>query len=293
MLEQLVTAVANVFPLSHRTQLEAAWPGVQLSAARLGLEIADAERRGLPYRDAIERPDFPLMARMHFGLRDLLQSPLPSGARALLRAVLAAADAGRCDVGRKLLFEIARRRDADGALARFLLFQAIRLNLYVHTWDEPRLEGWGILAHVEDRAEQVLRELLATDELHHPDVRPLHVLIAEMMLHLEFEADALRAQITRLLPDFVETRELLSQAHAVVRALDAADAAVFRPGAAGPEPMGSQRIADRYPHHFASANAVDQRRRRGRRGRQDHPPVPSGERLIDVLLDVMSTEAPQ
>jgi len=290
MLDQLVTVVADVFPTSHRAQLEAAWPGVRLSARRLALEVADAESRDLRYCDAVERVDYPLMARMHFGLLDLLQSKLPPDARALLRAVLAAADAGRCDTGRKLLFEIARRPDADGALARFLLFQAVRLNLYVQTWNEPRLEGWGVLAHIEQKAERVLRELLAIDELHHPDVRPLPVLIAEMLMHLTREAATLQHQMARLLPDFVDECELLSHAHAMVRALDARDAAVFRPGAGGPEPLGSQRIADRYPHHFASANAVDQRRHRARRDRGDDPPAPSGERLIDALRDASLAE---
>jgi hypothetical protein len=286
-MQGLVRLLGSFLPEPLRQQLEREMPAISVSLMRLALEVVAAEQQGISYRDACERIDFPQMASVHHGLLDQLQSQPPQHLRAFIRTLIDRAEAGDFDSARKLLFEIACRADAEAAFARFLLFQAVRLNLYFNTWELPLFEAWGSIDRVERKAERVLRELLDLEEMHHRDVRPLHVLVKEMLMHLEIDADLVRERVRQRLGGFVEKAEMLACAHGHVRALDARDAAVFRPGRS-PEKLGSQRIADRYPHHFATANAVDQRRRRLRRRQDpDQLPVPSGDRLIDIMLDAV------
>jgi hypothetical protein len=137
-------------------------------------------------------------------LLDQLQSRPPPELRALVQTVIERAADGDFDPARKLLFEIASRTDANAALARLFLFQAVRLNLYFNTWKLPLFEAWGSLERVEAKAEVVLRELLALDEMHHRDVRPLHVLVKEMLMHLEIDAARVRERVRERLGTFVE-----------------------------------------------------------------------------------------
>ena len=185
------------------------------------------------------------------------------------------------------------RERREEALARFFLFQAVRLNLYLNTWTEPQLEAWGSLRRVEEKAETIVRELLNVELMLHPDVRPLHVLVKEALIHLAIDAAGIEAALRENVQSFMEKMDLLTDAHGVVRELKAADAAVFRPGMTT-EGLGSQRIADRFPHHFPSADAVDQRRSRFRRRFDpENPPASNGNRVIDVIFDTLRNGEPR
>lgn len=284
-MQSVITFLGGLFPLEMQIAFERAMPTIKLALARLALEVVDAENASVPYRDAVTRVDYPLMARVHFGVLDQLQSQPHPQVRAIIVTVIERAEDGDFDPARRLLFEIARRTDADAALARFLLFQAVRLNLYVNTWNEPLFEAWGSIDRVEAEAEKNLRELLSIDELFHADVRPLHVLVKEALMRLDIDAEDIRERMREQIGEYVESGiPMLADAHAAVRALPAKDAAVFRPGLS-PEKLSSQRIADRYPHHFRTANAVDKRRERAAlRQDGDCHPTPSGDRLIDLIL---------
>lgn len=283
-MNAVIQFLGGLLPEPVRRRLEPELPRLKLGMARLALEVLAAESASIRYRDAVVRVDFPLMARVHFGVLDQLQSRPPPELRAIIGTLVKRAEAGRFDSARRLLFEIARRTDADAALARFLLFQAVRLNLYVNTWEEPLFEAWGSLDRVESEAEQNLRELLSVDELFHPDIRPLHVLVKETLMRLNIDAAQVRERMKDRIETYIDKVPLLADAHAAVRALDARDAAVFRPGLSQ-ESLSSQRIADRFPQHFRNANAVDKRRERAAtRWDPDHPPTPPGDRMIDLLL---------
>ena len=152
------------------------------------------------------------------------------------------------------------------------------------TWDYPHLEAWGCVESVEAEAEQYLREFLSLPNILDTEVRPLDVLIKEMFTRLAVEAIAQERLLREHVGEVIDQLALQVEATRMVRNLDAPDAAVFRPGASA-EKFGSQRIADRYPHHFPSPNAVEQRRCRVRKSLDpDNPPNPSGDRLIDVIL---------
>lgn len=284
-------AVLNFYPPALRAEVEAAMPQLTLEAGRLALEVLDAEAKALLYGTAVELPTFPLMARIHFGLLDQLHwrlSPLMIDG---VKTLLDHATNGDFDPARKVLFVIAKRRsDPEAALARFLLFQAIRLNVYVRTWNMPHLEAWGCIGRAEAEAQQVLEALLDMSDTHQDDCRPLHLLVAEMLLRIQRDEVNTMRLLREHVGDVINEMVMMTDAVAVVRALDAATAAVFRPGRSA-EPVGSQRIADRFPHHFRSANAVDQRRSRFRKQFDpNEPPQPSGDRLIDIVLEAIERE---
>jgi hypothetical protein len=62
---------------------------------------------------------------------------------------------------------------------------------------------------------------------------------------------------------------------------------MFAPGRSD-APIGSQQIVDRYPDHFASANALEQRRSRLRK--KGATLETHDDRLVDYLIDRGDTQ---
>lgn len=284
-------SLASLLPGRLRTEVENDIPSLSIAAGRLAMEVLDAETSGLKYIDAIELPTYPLMARVHHGMLDTLQWRMPPQILGPMRTVCQSAARGDFDPFRKLIFHVAtRRNDPEAALARFLLFQGIRLNLYIWTWEQPEFEAWGCLQQVEDEAQEILENWLVAPEMQETEVRPLHVLVADAVLQLGRRASHMTSFLREHIGDVIDEMILMADATQLVRTLEAADAAVFRPGRSK-EKLGSQRIADRFPWHFPSANAVEQRRSRFRKKlKVDEPPTPSGDRLIDVILGEMKKD---
>ncbi len=285
LVRNLIQYVVSFYPDNLRRKCEREVPRLSVAATRLALEVLDAELNGHRYSDAVRDPSFPTMSRLHFGLGDTLQWRLPDEMIEALRNLLGHAVAGDFDPIRQLVFAVAtRRRDPEAALCRFLLWEAIRLNLLVATWDEPAFEARGLLTDAETNAEQVLAELLAVPAMLEDDVRPLHVLVAAAADHLERSASRFNTALERhshALEEFASRQRVVH----VARQLDSRSAAALWPGESQDE-LGSQRIADRYPHHFPSANAVEaQRTRTVRRLRDKGIPKPSGDRLVDQLRE--------
>jgi len=282
----IVRSFLRFYPGALRHWLEQQIPMIGLQAARLAAEVMTAETDGVPYAKAVESASFPLMGRAHFGLSDLLQHRVSSDSRALIRTLLQEAASGAFEEDRRLLFALARRDDLEAAAARFFLVEAVRLNLLIGTWDQPEAEASGALDATMELAQTVLEDLLSDVDAFDEDARPLHLLIAEMFVNLGAEMaerePLLRDRLGAIIAEVIEAVE----ATRLVRSLDAADAAAFKPGGF-PEGLGSQRIADRYPWHFPSANAVEQRRSRVRKQNSDEAEVTlgRGDRFIDVLLD--------
>lgn len=288
-----VRAVARHYPAWLQAEIELALPSVALEASRLALEVMQAERDGIPYAEAVRRIDLPLMGRVHFGLEDLLQSRLPPALRDAVRSLAHAAKRGEFEGFRRALFAgAAREGEPQAALLRFLLYEGARIDLLVATWDLPELEALGTLGRIDREAQAVLSRRLAMPEMHDGEVRPLHVVMAELAVRAFGDADAasLAAQEQSEAMDFILQ---LAEVTRTIRGLDAPYAAVARADAFEEE-MDSQRLVDVYPWHFRSPNAVDQRRSRLRRMiKAGKPPVVlDGSRLIDVILADLRSEEP-
>jgi hypothetical protein len=275
VLATLMRQMLPLFPPSLHEQLEREVPALSLGAMRLGLEVLDAEREGVRFSAAVERAAvFPLIGRVYFGVLNLLQWQVPPPVREALQHVLRRALEGRCDSLRKLTFALAQRKgDADAALCRFILWTAVRLNVLILTWHQPSLEVTGVLDKMEDRGEAVLRTLLEAQEFHEPDCRPLHLLGAQVL------KEAFDAAAPLLAGAMTEIEVDLAEALKKVRGLRCR----------GVQPRAlhwrSRVAADLRPvsqHHYASLNAIEQRRSRIRKSLDALETA--HDRLIDIVL---------
>jgi hypothetical protein len=204
----------------------------------------------------------------------------------VIAEIVQRASTRKFDAYGQLLFAVAARgSDLESGLTRFMLYEGIRINLIVGTWRQPEAEGYGWLNAVERQAQATLEARLKQGAMFDDNIDPLHVLVAESFQLLEAEAvralRILRGDSALLLAEFAE----LTDAIRVARELYARDAAVVHPGSFA-ERLGSQRIADRYPWHFGSANAVDKARSDLRRRLRavDWEVKADGDRFIDVFL---------
>jgi hypothetical protein len=280
-----VRAVATYYPPWLREEVEGALPSLGLEATRLALEVMQAEQDGIPFAEAVRRIDFPLMSKVHFAIEDLLQHRVPNELRPIIRGLAAATKRGEFDELRRAVFAGASGGDPQGALLRFLIHEGNNIDVLVATWDLPEIEVLGALGRVETESQRMLYQRLAMPEMHAADIRPFHVMLADLIEYAVGDADA----VARVLQERKEAVDLVLQlveATRTVRGLDAPNAAVARAESFDAD-IGSQQLVDRYPWHFKSVNAVDQRRSRLRRdiAKGEPPLVLDGSRMIDLLLE--------
>ncbi|MDA8349396.1 MAG: hypothetical protein M0038_11430 [Pseudomonadota bacterium] len=276
----LLRQILPLLPADLHEPLEREAPAVALEALSLGIEVMRAERQGISLSLAVERTaQFPLMGRVYWGMQNLLQSQVPPSIREAFRTMLNQAIAGKFDSWRRLLFAVSRRKgDPEAALCRFLIWSAVRVNLLIATWHQPQVEVCRVLDGLEDRTEEVLKELFDVSDVEEPDCRPLHMLVAIVL------QEAYAAMKPLLMGGMTEIEAEMADALRVVRGLEARDAAMFTPGRSSGA-IGSQQIVDRYPQHdFKTANAMEQRRSRIAKKPDQLPTV--SDRVIDVIRDV-------
>jgi len=280
----------ELYPSDLRADMAEALQELLSDAAVLSREVDDAERRGIAFAQAVRNAgEFPRMARVHFGAIDLLQTEFADDERATLHEIVDRASSSDADAVRRHWFVVAAEDEPSrsGPLMRFLLYQAVRLNVWVLTWAEGApLEAAGAFRELDERAERQLRERLAMDEMQDPAVRPLRVLVAQAVEHLSVIWDQRKRNLGGERPEAVELFHGLTRAAQVARNLNAGDAALVRnelEGANGGAQLGSRELAERNPA-LKSQNATDQRRRRLLASLRDQPdPQPPGSRLIDLL----------
>jgi len=279
----MVREIAAFYPEPLQRDIEAALPTMALEAVQLAAEVMLAEQTRLPFARAVTHPMYTRMEQVFFGITNTLQWRLTKPMQIAIGAMLRHSADGGFDRLRKQIFTLAKRpNDPEAALCRFFLWVAVRLNLLVLTWDAPAVEAAGTLDEMDTKAETVLRELLQVEDMEEPDVRPLHVLVAEMFLHM---AASTKRKLREALHEYgQELAELQINTEALARARtrDAADAVMFAPGRFSGAP-GSTQIARRYPQHFASANALEQRRHRWSTRHNKAEQVSENTRVIDLV----------
>ena len=177
--------VLPLYPASLHESIERELPTFGLLTYQLGVEVLVAEQQRIKFSVAVARPDFLKMGRVYFGASILLQWKLPPPVVAALRALLNHAINGALNPARRSLVAIGRRNDPEVALCRFLIWTAVRVNLLILTWDKPGVEIRGTLDEADDEAEEVLRRMLDAGGVHEHDARPLHELVAEMMVYVD------------------------------------------------------------------------------------------------------------
>lgn len=293
VLQDLRDQLLSFYPDHVRPDVEAALPELELQAARLGMEVLHAERSGVSYAEAARRPgDWPLMARVHYGILDFLQFEIPRDLTEVVRVVFGRVQAwdGLEDLRRLAVCHAALHSNrADAALVRLMLYQAMRFNLWLITWDDSTPEALGCMTQIDLDAEAVLRDRLAQDEMFDEDVRPLHVLVADAVYSLQARFDEARARFAAEAPEIIEfVSETLYRATEEARGLNAADAATLRneyAGCIGDVRLESLLLSERHPHLLPSPEAVDMRRSRLRKK------LKAGGRVRTRVIDVLRSAA--
>jgi len=289
LFDDLQLQLISLYPEPLRPVVEAGLPALKFQMMRLAFEVMEAESTGTVFASAVHRPgDYPLMARCHFGIVDILQYEVPSNARDNVISVFERVQSWQnLEVFRRAAFCRAAGDGPEAALMRFVLYQAIRFNLWVLTWDEPSVEAVGVMQRLDSEAEQTLRKRLMMPSTYDEAVRPLHILVAEAL-------EAAQRGLTDAAIDLPQRfGELLEFNLAILKAreLCAADAVLVRNEYSthiGEEKLGSIRLAERHPHLFPSSCAVDTRRSRLTRALPGK--TASRTRLIDIIHDAMSRE---
>jgi len=205
--------------------------------ARLAVEVADAEAQGRRLAEAAANEmDFPMMHRLHLGLRDILTVSLPAPLAAWARQVLDGPESPIVDDFQRGLAALAASAEAppaSRALARLFLFEAVRVHLII----AEHLSGSSIAAVgalpvdidaiAEDEVDRFVAAAAAGDaELR--DVRPLNVLVAAGLLSLEERVDDLKGVLARIEDDLATAFKVRAKLELKLREMDATDAVLIR-----------------------------------------------------------------
>lgn len=294
----LVEGLLQIYPEPLRARVRAGLEDLRVSAVALGFEVLRAERSGLSYADAARTPGFTLMAQVHFGTIDLLQYELPREFRELVPEIVRRAQGLPVAEVDRLVFTIAGASNVavESALMRFLLYQALRLGVWVMTWpvrEAAELEATGVLLEIDIEAESRLRNRLGMSAMHHSDVRPQVVLLGELFELLGESLRRHRNLIAKEGGPFLEYMHGMIHATRIARRLDAADAVLLRneiDAAMQRDALQLLPLVERHALALPSVDAAKQRRRRLHKKLTDGDLNPARPRLIDLLHDVAAME---
>ena len=253
-------------------EFEAGLLHLEAEIERVALDAYAAQRRGLPFAEAVaDFVNYPNLARMHAAFDNILTTSLPLPIVSWIRSLLAMPEPPSFDEMRTTLVAAA----ADDlyphrqALARFALFEGVRLNLVLMVrWFPHATLGVGLEMGDLDRiAEARVEEWLARAPACPEEVRPFQVLVAAAVHSLSSHAEAFRTAIATLQRDFVEAARLRADVEEVLAEMDVRDALVIRNELA-PD-LGEQRLTVEHlkERHMlvlgdVSRNALDQRLKR-------------------------------
>lgn len=295
-MELLPTSVVDsllaALPEADRRLVKDGLRQLELPAAKLGIEVLEVEEAGIAFADAARlETRYSSIARVHFGMLDLLQFEVPAPMRNELRTLLKRMLPADFGPERRALFRAARSggRSPEAALVRFLLYEAVLLNVVLATWDGgEELEAGGCFRELEREAEQIVKDVIDDPELAGDGAHPLEFAVSAGLTSLLGDWDQRAPELSRCTSTFRESFDRMVEASRIARAAGAHDAAVLRAAiesGLGDERVGSQRVVDRHPLLFTNTDAVDQRRSRLSRRFREGIAHRSTVRVIDFLLD--------
>jgi hypothetical protein len=249
---------------------------LQTELDRLADEAWEARRAGISLLAAVRDDRFPALRGFHQGLRDALFLEIPEELEPW--AQVAARGPGGDNPLQHLLVAFARgdagddrRAHLQAALAELLVFEAVRLRLYVTAFGNDEFE---VLGGEESDLDAIVHDELAAllhrPELDDPDVRPLQVLLAASSVALARDASERAEELRATGDDTREELRMRARLRAALRELRLPEAVLLENALASL--LGEERReltelqADR-PVALAgmTRQAMDQRVSRGRR----------------------------
>lgn len=256
--------------------IEQGFQELRLAAAKLGLEIYEAEVRGVPLATAVgDEHNFPNLFRVHVGLRDMFTLEMPKALVPWVERAMAGGVAGPTD---NLQLQLGRMA-TDGALppaerarARFALFELLRMALFFAEYlERGQLTALGVSPrHLDELAEQKLNYWLTLEPEHTADVRPLNVMMAAAMEDLTRQGQALAKELLTVSADLVNAVRGRQALEERLQEMNTPDALLVRNAAAGEGLLDDEQYVTietlQEQHPFAlgdlKRNTLDQRYRR-------------------------------
>ena len=234
---------------------------------RLAVEVADAQAQGQRLAAAAENElDYPILHRLHNGVRDVLTLSLPPALVAWAKQALAAPESPMLDDFQKGLAALAASPEAapaSRALARLFLFEAVRVHLLVaeHLSGTSIASVGALPSDLDAIAEAEVDFYIERAAEIDGEVRPLNVLVGAGLLALEQHVDELKDVLARIEDDLATAFRLRAALELKLREMDATDAILIR---------------------NAFAPALDEQRLEVERLKAEHPLL-LGERRRDAI----------
>lgn len=285
---EVLDLATRCYPPEIQAVVEAELPGLKMRALRLALEIASAEDARLAFADAVAQPmSYPLMTKLHHGAIAMLQSEVPPKALDNIRYLFARLVREDVVDLRDAVLSATVGQTVEGALLRFLLYQAARIDRWMRTWNQPAFEATGALAQIDREAQDTL-EFWLNLSTSLPDVSPLRLADAQVMLRLKTVGIEKLHELRMLQADGMKQFQAILSAATMARELNFEDSVVLRneyQEYIGEQRLASAEIAEMYPSSFPSVNSVDKRAERVRTSiRDDDLSTARGApRLLDVM----------
>ncbi|GAB4518708.1 MAG: hypothetical protein Tsb0020_37270 [Haliangiales bacterium] len=196
-------------------EFEAGLRSLSLQLERVALDAHTATVHEVSFAEAAQDWDnYPHLARIHAAFDDILTMSLPPTlARWVTRLISAPEPPALEELGRALVSAADSAPDPRlHALARFALFEGVRLNVVLMArWNPRETFGVGIEMIDLDRiAEETVAKWLSAQTAVPADTRPFHVIVAAALTGLTHESEALRDAVRTVHADI--RAELLQRA---------------------------------------------------------------------------------
>jgi hypothetical protein len=260
---------------------------------RFALDAHTAIARRVPFADAVtDWVNFPQLARMHAALEDILTRRLPRPLQRWANRMFATPLPDMEGLRTALVLAAATEENPHlRALARFVLFEGVRINLLVDAKLEPHeIIGAGVVApDLDDLAEEHVDRWLAEAPAVPEGVRPFEVIVAAARIALREHACAVREHLAQVHRDLLEAAQRRAELESELNEMEVGDALLVRNELAphlDEQQLGREHLRERHPVAFGDvgANALDkQARRLLDRAERDGHVRRRGGTLLDIL----------
>lgn len=256
-------------------EFEAGLLHLEAELERVALDAYAALRHGVPLSEAAgDFVNYPQLARLHAAVDDILTMSLPPQLVSWVKSLLSMPEPPTFDGMRTAMVLAAADSEHPQrqALARFALFEGVRLNLVLMArWFPHETIGVGLeLGDLDRIAEARISEWLAEAPAAPDDVRPFHVIVSAAVQALGTHAGELRAGLAHLQSEFLEAAQRRARVEEVLSEMDVKDALLIRNELApdlDEQRLTVEHLQERHSLVLSgvSRNALDQRIKRARR----------------------------
>jgi hypothetical protein len=222
-------------PALQNVDLTAEFEVLQLKAAAVAAEVLLAERMGVPLADAVnDDQGYPRLAHLHTFFADILTLQLPPELLQWTRSLYERPpDATTTDGIQLRLGQLATSAEtsaAERALARFVLFEWVRLGLALV---DHQTEGKLALLDIRRRnldsiAEKEVAKVMEAAQAHGNELRPVNLALAQAVCVLDQNVETLKSAFARIDEDTAAARERRAQIEKLLQAMDTKDAILMR-----------------------------------------------------------------